>query len=421
MPNPPYEVLNLTYAGSSKSKPWAATGTKRRQATDNPRGSDAKKAHLEWLHFRAIPDMDREIMKTNVLVDNILAEQTELDTQMLAIKALGGDEAYRCAYKAHDGLRRAIAKRLLDTKNKRAKQFESIRSMRTMLRTLVAEIDENDDNRQSILKPRPAPAGTTYTIIIKFEGNHYLSTLFNTLFHSGPNPRSLLRPEINRDNTLGAGASAPPPSYYPTPPATPIRGRCVWLPPQVQSGYNHWMLYTSRSPTTSNEREASPVFSDDDGNGFELGAILSPIPSPPSSTSSPHRSATSIGYKHKRFTTKSRKFAHRKRKCSCLGGSASFSSTGLTYPTNWYKRRSNDLPCNSSKSLVTVTTSLPARPILKLCRLYFSVRLLHSLIARYDSYRIISNFNIMEETKTNYEIDTNCRLSEHLPSTGDDA
>ena len=141
MPNPPYQALTLTYAESRKSKARAATGAKRGMPNNDVNGTEAKKAHLRWLHEKAIPDMDREIMKTNVLVDNILTEQNELVTQMLAIKAMGGEGAYNEAYKAHDVLRRAIEKRLLDTKKKRAQQFEAIRSMRTMLRTLVAEID----------------------------------------------------------------------------------------------------------------------------------------------------------------------------------------------------------------------------------------------------------------------------------------
>ena len=175
-------------------------------------------------------------MKTNVLVDNILAEQTELDTQMLAIKAMGGDEPYSCAYKAHKGLRRAIAKRILNTKGKMAKQFESIRSMRTMLPTLVGEIYDNSHNRRSILRPRSGTAVIYYNIN---NNERYKSLSFspNSPFLLGRNPRSLLRPEINRDNTPGARASVPTPSYYPTPPATPIRGRCVWPLPQVQPDY----------------------------------------------------------------------------------------------------------------------------------------------------------------------------------------
>ena len=116
LPNPPYEALNLTYATSRKSNTRPNTGHKRTAESEKSRGLEAKKAHLHWLHGRAIPDMDREIMKTNALVDNILAEQTELDTQMLAIWAMGGVEAYNNAYKAHEGLRQAISKRLLDPK-----------------------------------------------------------------------------------------------------------------------------------------------------------------------------------------------------------------------------------------------------------------------------------------------------------------
>ena len=201
MPNPPYEALNLTYASSSKTRPRAAVGNKRPADSEKTRDAEAKKAHLEWLHGRAIPDMDREIMKTNVLVDNILTEQTELDTQMLAIRAMGGEEAYNNAYKAHDGLRRAIAKRLHDTKRKRAKQFETIRSMRTMLRTLVAEIGDNADNRQHILRSRYSSLGSSNTPVTAI--NTLLTNLnLHSYIATGPNPRSLLRPEINRDNNL---------------------------------------------------------------------------------------------------------------------------------------------------------------------------------------------------------------------------
>ena len=213
MPNPPYEALNLTYASSSKTRPRAAVGNKRRADSEKTRDAEAKKPHFEWLHSRAIPDMDREIMKTNVLVDNILTEQTELDTQMLAIRAMGGEEAYNNAYKAHDGLRRAIAKRLLDTKRKRAKQFETIRSMRTMLRTLVAEIGDNADNRQHILRSRYSSLGSSNTSVTAMY-TMLTNLKFNPYITAGPNPRSLLRPKINRDNNLKVLPSAPPPHRF---------------------------------------------------------------------------------------------------------------------------------------------------------------------------------------------------------------
>ena len=173
-------------------------------------------------------------MKTNVLVDNILTEQNELDTQMLAIKAMGGDAAYNEAYKAHDGLRRAIAKRVLDTKKKRAKQFEAIRSMRTMLRTLVAEVDDNMDSRNNIQKFSRASMGTD---TITYNKPYDLETHNQYIFHlTGPDPRSLLRPEINRDNRVRLGTAPASPtasqamSYsLPTPPITPPAGRLVSL------------------------------------------------------------------------------------------------------------------------------------------------------------------------------------------------
>ena len=203
MPNPPYEALTLTYAESRKSKARAATGAKRGMPNDDVNGTEAKKAHLRWLHEKAIPDMDREIMKTNVLVDNILTEQNELITQMLAIKAMGGEGAYNEAYKAHDGLCRAIEKWLHDTKKKRAKQFEAIRSMRTMLRTLVAEIDDNIGNRKSIQRSCRPLIGTAKIFSNKSIGCIYYELMAQNSILSyltGPDTRSLLRPEINRDN-----------------------------------------------------------------------------------------------------------------------------------------------------------------------------------------------------------------------------
>ena len=58
MPNPPYEALTLTYAESRKSKSRASPGDKRCASTGGVNGTEAKKAHLRWLHEKAIPDMD---------------------------------------------------------------------------------------------------------------------------------------------------------------------------------------------------------------------------------------------------------------------------------------------------------------------------------------------------------------------------
>ena len=210
MPNSTYEALNLTYAESRKAKPRAVTGMKRVNNGAGNSGTEAKKAHLHWLHDKAVPDLDREIMKTNVLVDNILTEQTDLDTQMLAIRAMGGgEEAYKQAYSVHDGLRRAIAKCLSDTKRKRAKQFEAIRSMRTMMRTLVAEIDDNVDKRQPIQKSKYAMPGTNTTLFPTNTPQKYIMISVLLINLQGPNPRSLLRPEINRDINYCVGRPAP--------------------------------------------------------------------------------------------------------------------------------------------------------------------------------------------------------------------
>ena len=281
LPNPPYDALSLTYANSRKSNPRPNTGYKRPE-TEKSRGLEAKKAHLEWLHGRAIPDMDREIMKTNVLVDNILAEQTELDTQMLAIRAMGGVEAYNNAYKAHEGLRRAIGKRLRDTKKKRAQQFESIRSMQTMLRTLVAEIDENVDNRHNILRSRRGSTGiSTCFFDTNYKLNSYL--FLNITNYTGPNPRLLLRPDVNRDcNNMIMTSTTTSSTSLPTPPTTPRCVRCVGQPPHSQMPINIFSPNSSRSPsvTVAGAPEPDPVFSNDYEDSFHLEAILSPISSP---------------------------------------------------------------------------------------------------------------------------------------------
>ena len=351
MPNPPYEALNLTYASSSKTKQRAATGSKRRSNVETQRNAGAKKAHLEWLHARAIPDLDREIMKTNVLVDNILAEQTELDTQMLAIRAMGGEVAYNSDYKAHDGLRRAIAKRLQDAKRKRAKQFESIRSMRTMMRTLVAEIDDNADNRQNILRSKHTSIGS-HKVKGKMRPPHVIYLMIYLYTSTGPHPRSLLRPEINKDsNPRSCPRNAPAASYsHPTPPTTPQPGRCVWLLTHLKSSPN--LLIANRSPFTthSRERTPSPVFSNDDDNEFQIGAILSPISSP--SERNPDRNRVLLplthgldlheGYKHDMCPNSTSQFLpNRKRKDSCQGGlCASFSLLALMYDSKEYKKAS---------------------------------------------------------------------------------
>ena len=252
MPNPPYEALNLTNADSRKAKPRPHAGAKRGHGRERERGAEAKMAHLKWLHEKGIPDMDREIMKTNSLVDNILAEQNDLDAQMLAIKAMGGVQAYNQAYRAHNNLRRAIAKRLDDTKRNRAKQFEAIRSMRTMMRTLVAELDANYDNRRAVQQPKQILIGAVRNLYYIKATN--LTNYIMFFANPGPNPRSLLCPEINMDTVRPV--SHPSTSHgpavttlLPTPPVTPPPAR-------------------------------SPVFSDTDDDSYELEDPLSPISSP---------------------------------------------------------------------------------------------------------------------------------------------
>ena len=134
IPGAAYSQNHTTYANSRKSDPTKA----RRAGSASPALStmfskstpslfpssatssvpalSTKKAHLHWLHSTAIPNMDRDIMKTNALVDNILTEQAELDTQMAAIQAMGGQAAFQDACRAHAGLRKAINNRLADTK-----------------------------------------------------------------------------------------------------------------------------------------------------------------------------------------------------------------------------------------------------------------------------------------------------------------
>lgn len=99
LPNPPYEVVGITYAESWKAKPRQSRAPVRtnngiiimaRQCVvrlmsissiiKRPHTSPYKKAHRHWLHDAAIPDMDCEIMKTDELVDSVLAEQSKLDT-----------------------------------------------------------------------------------------------------------------------------------------------------------------------------------------------------------------------------------------------------------------------------------------------------------------------------------------------------
>ena len=401
MPNPPYEALNLTYASSSKTRPRAATGSKRHADTEKQRGAGAKKAHLEWLHTRAIPDLDREIMKTNALVDNILAEQTELDTQMLAIRAMGGEVAYNIAYKAHDGLRRAITKRLQDAKRKRAKQFESIRSMRTMMRTLVAEIDDNADNRHHILRSRHSSIGSH-----KSTGKIFnpLETHLKThpYIPTGPHPRSLLRPEINKDSNpnlhfpdVQALSSCP----HPTPPTTPQAGRCVWLFNHSQAD-NNVSLTTNRSPSIAlpAEYDTSPIFSNDDEDDFQLDTILSPISSP--SGGNPGRGQALLplthgldlqeGYKyvmHSNLTC--RYLAYRKGKDSCqIGSCASFSLHDHTHGKTQYKRNNDFIPVTSLQTTSAEITS-------------YIPRHLHS----YHSEYVSSNPLAISSTRTNCQLD----------------
>ena len=330
MPGSPYRTHSTTYAGSRKSNPNQARCTGSishpypRQirpinysflslAISNTNNMSAKKAHLHSLHSTAIPNMDRDIMKTNMLVNNILTEQAELDTQMGAIQAMGGQAAFQEACKTHASLRKAIANRLNDTKKKRARQFEAIRSMRTVMQTLVAEIGDADTTRQDIRQSVYSTMGTTDNIIFINYNIIYcelnICHMCSSMVQTGPNPRSLLRPEINGNNSQSSvlTCSSPPNTTRGTtlltPPNKPISNRSDPLIYIARSIYwiraakNNNILIPSyyiasrfsNAPSLvdmvrAKEVSTSPTFSSDDDNTLArlppLENMLSPISSP---------------------------------------------------------------------------------------------------------------------------------------------
>ena len=317
MPGGAYPTNHTTYAGSRKSNPdrarragsvyYRPSLTFPRDITllisflvpTNMPDLSSKKAHLQWLHYTAIPNMDRDIMKTNSLVDNILTEQAELDTQMAAIQAMGGQAAFQDACKAHAGLRKAIANRLADTKKKRAKQFETIRSMRTVMQTLVAEIGEADSIRHDIRHSVYATRGNDnenyyYNYVVR--GNLLQGITYKLLLFIGPNPRSLLRPEVNRDRHHIVSLSG---TTLITPPNTPNRIRLEQKIYTCVKELGNCSLYVCtkflikcRENTASeslhaedtNFASSSPVFSSDeeinDNTIVPPNDLLSPISSP---------------------------------------------------------------------------------------------------------------------------------------------
>ena len=244
------------------------------------------------------------IMKTNALVDNILTEKSDLDTQMAAIQAMGGQVAFQEACKSHAGLRKAIANQLADTKKKRAKQFETIRSMRRVMQTLVAEIDDANTVRQDIRQSIYSNMGTNknHTVFRYCDKSRKLNRKCLPLSFAGPNPRSLLRPEINRNlNHIPAlpQPNTPSPSAIITPPTTPANVRLDQKPKNIP--YTHFRTNNNSippnlpffrrinaprqgdiipTPTTS----ASPTFSSDDDESVAsmpmLQDLISPISSP---------------------------------------------------------------------------------------------------------------------------------------------
>ena len=328
MPGSPYRHSPLSYANSRKADPRKArrTGSKPFPSPNEPLSLNrlfphlapprdpnlpAKKAHLQWLHSTAIPNMDREIMKTNALIDNILTEQSDLDTQMTAIQAMGGHAAFQAACKSHAGLRKAIANRLSDTKKKRAKQFESIRSMRRVMQTLVAEIDDANTVRQDIRQSVYSNLGTNKshsnisiinTAKSQKHANKYL------LYFTGPNPRSLLRPEVNRNlnhHVTEPQANIPGPrDIIITPPTTPNSSRFAQNPRKNAYFYrnlqinNHpckpkFMFFSrcttprQRAESTVYATSSSPTFSSDGDDYMITMPVLQPLLSP---ISSPERS-----------------------------------------------------------------------------------------------------------------------------------
>ena len=223
-----------------------------------------------------------------------------------------------------------------------------------MLRTLVAEIDENVDNRHSIMRSRHASTGIS-SCSTNTKPLCTLHLLSNPSKNIGPNPRSLLRPDVNRDcNPRAAEASTSTnnlSSSLTTPPTTPRSVRWVGQPPYLQT--HSYILFSklSRSPlaTLAGAPGPDPVFSDDDEDCFQLEAILSPITSPtPNGPETcqlwPQQAsdlASSPGYLYDLTTACSQLPAeNRKRKYSCCFGLAvSLSSCTVECAVREYIKR----------------------------------------------------------------------------------
>ena len=207
------------------------------------------------------------------------------------------------------------------------------------------------------LQPLEVMAGKIFSPLKTHLKTHHCTPI-------GPHPRSLLRLEISRDsnpNLYSPYVTAVPSCSHPTPPTTPQAGRCVWLVKHSQPDNN--IIFTlNRSPSTP-----SPVFSNDDEEGFQLDAILPPILSP--LARNPGRGQALLplthgldlheGYKyvmHSNITY--RCLAYRKGKGSCqVGLCASLSLHGYTYNSKQYKKNSNLIPLTSLQNSSTEITS----------------------------------------------------------------
>ena len=182
---------------------------------------------------------------------------------------------------------------------------------------------------------------------------------------TGPDPRSLLRPEINRDNRVMTGAVSVLPTAsqalsvsLPTPPISPPTGRFasmsgIALNPVINYSCNGFR---------------SPVFSDS-GESFVLDNILSPITFPNSQGSddtqddyaSSSNSAPVIMYVHRGyFIIAGKSGPCRKRKYSCCVCCASFSCCRLAYLYDEYKSRAKSIKNVSLLYNLLPRTSFPS-------------------------------------------------------------
>ena len=168
--------------------------------------------------------------------------------------------------------------------------------MRTVMQTLVAEIGDADSTRQDIRHSVYATQGTNYC------NSHKIYTFTCSSLNSpdtsykpstGPNPRSRLRPEINR-NRQHVSFTKPASSGTITPPSTPRSTRieqwvykCSCKQPSPIAFLLTEYPNAYRTTITSDVETlctSSPVFSSDDDNMIctpaPPGTMLSPISSP---------------------------------------------------------------------------------------------------------------------------------------------